>query len=98
MKRIIFVSVIAIISISGCASRSGVVSMGNETYYVSVRSPQISFGPPITQKAEVFKQANQYCEEQGKKLETVDLKEVNQIFGRHASAQLTFRCVSEQKN
>ena len=60
--------------------------------YVSVQSPQVSFGPPVAQKAEAYKQANEFCANQNMKMETVELKEVNQIFGRHGSVELTFRC------
>ena len=62
---------------------------------ISIQSPQVSFGPPVTQKAEAYKQANEYCTKQNKYLETIELKEVNQVFGRHGSVQLTFKCVSK---
>ena len=81
--------------ISGCAINSGVVPLDKGTYYVSVQSPQVSFGPPVSQKADAYKQANAFCSNEQKMLETIDLKEVNQVFGRHGSVQVTFRCVSK---
>ena len=67
--------------------------MDRDTYYISVQSPQVSFGPPVAQKADAYKQANEYCTKQNKAVETVELKEIDQVFGRHGSVNLTFRCI-----
>jgi len=84
-----------VILISGCTTNSGIIPMDKGTYFISIRSPQLSFGPPVEQKADAYKQANLFCSEKKMLLETVDIKEINQVFGRHGSAQLTFRCVSK---
>lgn len=80
---------------SGCTS-TGVIPMDQGTYYVSKSSPQVSFGPPITQKADIYREANDFCTRQGKEVETVKLQEIDQVFGRHASASLTFRCIERR--
>ena len=72
--------------------------MAGDTYFMTIQSPQVSFGPPVEQEAEVYKQANELCSKDGLFVETVDLKEVNQVFGRHGGAHLTFKCVSESNN
>ena len=90
-----YLSLFFITLISGCTINSGIVPIDKGSYYLSIQSPQVSFGPPVTQKAEAYKQANDYCAKQNKDLETIELKEVNQVFGRHGSAQLTFKCVSK---
>jgi hypothetical protein len=82
------------IFVAGCTINSGIIPMDKDTYYISIQSPQVSFGPPVTQKADAYKEANEYCNKQNKSLKTVELKEVNQVFGRHGSASLTFRCIS----
>ena len=84
-----------VVLISGCTVNSGIIPMDKDTYFISIQSPQVSFGPPVGQKADAYKEANEFCYKQNKDLETVDIKEVNQIFGRHGSAHLTFRCVSK---
>lgn len=81
--------------LSGCTS-TGVIPMDQGTYFVSKSSPQVSFGPPITQKADIYREANEFCTRQGKEVETVKLQEVDQVFGRHASASMTFRCVERR--
>ena len=92
MKSLAVLSVAAILF--ACATSTGIVPMDQGTYFVSKSSPQVSFGPPITQKADIYKEANAFCGKQNKTVETVKLEEVNQVFGRHASASLTFKCVS----
>jgi len=91
MKRnALFVCLLLLVS---CATSTGILNIGNEAYMVAKRAPQVSFGPPIQQKADVYAQANEFCSRKGLVIETVKLEEVNQIFGRHGSATLTFRCV-----
>lgn len=80
------------IALLGCSTSTGVVPIGDNAYYVSIRAPQVSFGPPVTQKADAYKEANDYCASLGLAMEQVEVKEVNQVFGRHGSAQLTFKC------
>lgn len=82
-----------VITLSACATSTGVIAVDKGTYYVSKRGPQVSFGPPVAQKADVYREANEFCDKREKVVETVDLVEVNQVFGRHGSASLTFRCV-----
>lgn len=89
-------SLLAAIFLVGCASSTGVVSKGNDAYYIAISSPQVSFGPPISQKAETYKEANEFCSSRDLSFEQIDIKETNQIFGRHGSAELTFRCVSKK--
>ena len=91
--KIIHVPVFVSLILVGCTASSGVIAVDKEIYYISKRSPQVSFGPPVAQKADIYRDANEFCDKQGKAVETVDLIEVNQVFGRHGSASLTFRCV-----
>jgi len=79
----------------GCTKDSGIIRTDADTYFISIQSPQVSFGPPVEQKADVYRQANEYCSKNGLFVETVELREVNQVFGRHGSAHLTFKCVPE---
>lgn len=85
------------ITLVGCSTSTGVVPVGNNAYYVSIRGPQVSFGPPVAQKADAYKEANEYCSALGLRMEQVEIKEVNQVFGRHGSAQLTFKCIKSRE-
>jgi hypothetical protein len=69
------------------------MTIGNDTYMVSKRSAQMGFGPPVGATAYVYKEANGYCANIGKKVETLKLDQVDSACGRPASASLKFRCV-----
>ena len=94
-KYHLFLGLVVLISL-GCA-KPKVVQMDGETYLVQKRSAQLSFGPPVKQREEVYTIANEFCASQGKVVETINLELVNQIFGRHGSASLQFRCVPPSK-
>jgi len=67
--------------------------MDNGTYMVSKRSAQLGFGPPVGAKADVYREANEFCSEQGKKVKTIDFQGTDSGFARPASASLQFKCV-----
>lgn len=86
--------VILALVLTGCAS-TGVVPMDKDTYMLAKRSAQVGFGPADGAKADVYREANDFCAKQNKKLETVKLDMTNSGFARPASASLEFRCVSD---
>jgi hypothetical protein len=77
--------------IAGCAS-TGVVPMDAGTYMIAKRSAQAGFGPPDGVKADVYKEANEFCSKENKLVETIDLQVTNTGFGRPGNVSLTFRC------
>ena len=60
--------ILAVVALMGCAS-TGVVPMDKDTYIVSKRDAQVGFGPPVAAKADVYREANEFCAEQKKKVE-----------------------------
>ena len=75
----------------GCAS-TGVIPMDAGTYMIAKRSAQFGYGPPDGVKADVYKEANEFCSKENKKVETIDLQVTNSGFGRPGNVSLTFRC------
>ncbi|MGL1903959.1 MAG: hypothetical protein OCC49_17610 [Fibrobacterales bacterium] len=75
----------------GCSS-TGVVSMGQGSYLVSKKSPQVGFGPSVTLKADVYKEANEFCMKQNKEVETVNFESTDSGFAQSPTASLEFRC------
>ena len=53
--------------LTGCAS-TGVVPMDKDTYMVAKRSAQFGFGPADGVKADVYREANDFCAKENKKL------------------------------
>lgn len=90
-----YLMVILIIILCGCTKNSGIIKTDKNTFFISIQSPQVSFGPPVQQKADAYEQANEFCSQKGKVVHTIEAREVNQVFGRHGSFHLTFSCVPE---
>ena len=88
MKNLYFFVVFFMV---GCAS-TGVVPMDAGTYMIAKRSAQAGFGPPDGVKADIYKEANEFCSKENKTVKTIDLQVTNTSFGRPGNVSLTFRC------
>jgi hypothetical protein len=87
------VSFLAVAAI-GCTS-SGVIPMDRGTFLITRRSAQVGFGPPVGAKADVYREANEYCARQSMVVETIKADESPSGFAQPASFSLQFRCVPE---
>ena len=85
-------SAILALLLTGCAS-TGIVPMDRDTYMTSKKSPQVGFGPADNLKADVYREANEFCAQKNKKIETVLLQMTDAGFARSPSASLQFRCI-----
>ena len=90
MKKLIFCITVGLI---GCASNSGVVPMGGDTFFVS-RQAATGFSGAASLKGEVLQEANQYCQLQRKAMEVVALTEAQPpyILGNYPKAEVQFKC------
>ena len=84
------VAILALL-ITACTS-TGVVAVGDDTYMIGKRSAQAGFGPPVKTQGAVYEEANAFCEQQQKELETVKLDVTNSGFGKPGAVSLQFRC------
>jgi hypothetical protein len=90
MKRIF---VVLALVLTGCVS-SGPVFIGQGTYMITQKSAGCGFSSGEGTKASLYVEANAFCTEQGKQLETVNVIVRDGVPGvRCASAELQFRCV-----
>ncbi len=84
-----------VILFSGCAS-TGIVPYDKGTYMVSKQSAAGIFGTPDGVRADIYKEANEYCHSQGKEVETVNSEIKGAIpFVRTGSAMINFKCVEK---
>ena len=92
MKMILLVPVIILV---GCASNSGVVPIGQDTFMVS-RQAATGFSGSGDLKAEAFREANQYCASQNKSLQVVNTSEAKPpyILGNFPKAEIQFMCLN----
>ena len=79
--------------LAAACSSTGIVPMDGDTYTVSKRSAQVGFGPADGPKSDIYREANDFCGNQGKKVQTVSLQMADSGFARPASASLQFRCM-----
>ena len=70
--------------------------MDQGTYMIGKRSAQAGFGPPLGTKADVYREANEFCTKQNQVVETIDMDMLNGVFGRPGSVNLSFRCVAQK--
>lgn len=82
------------ILLSACASNSGVVPIGSDTYMVS-RQAATGFSGSGTLKAEAFREANEFCLSQKKKLQVVSTTEAQPpyILANFPKAEIQFMCL-----
>ena len=92
MKKVIYFALV--ILVTGCASNSGVVPIGPDTFMVS-RQAATGFSVSGTLKAEAFQEANPYCLSQKKKLQVIYTAEAQPpyVFGNFPKAEVQFMCL-----
>lgn len=83
--------VISVYLLAGCASTTGVIQAGKDTFMISREDngPASSLG---SVKAAVYKDANAYCAGQGKTMEIVRETDVPRSFGQFPQTSLHFKC------
>lgn len=92
MRNLLF---FATIVIGGCASHSGVVPIGKDTFMVS-RQAATGFSGSGTLKAEAFQEATRYCEQSGKLLQVISTHEASPpyILANFPKAEIQFMCLT----
>jgi len=95
MKGYILIACALAISFVSCASNSGIVSIGPDTYMVS-RQAATGFSGSGDLKAEAFREANQYCLSLKKVMQVVRTSEANPpyVFGNYPKAEVQFMCLN----
>lgn len=88
--RLLLASTIALF-IAGC-SGPGVVPMGRDTYMIAKDGSFTTFSGGAV-KAELYQEANAFCESKGKQLMPVKEASRDKGYGRHANAEVQFRCL-----
>ena len=86
-----YIAIFLILLFTACSS-TGVVPMDKGTYMIAKRSAQVGFGPPSAVKADVYKEANEFCAKRQKVVKTLNLKVTNSGFARPGHVSLEFKC------
>lgn len=91
-----FAILIVAVTLVGCASNSGVVPIGKDTYMVS-RQAATGFSGMGTLKADAFKEADAFCRSQSKVLQVVRTQDAQPpfILGNFPKTEVEFMCLIE---
>jgi hypothetical protein len=89
-------TMLALLIACACASNSGVVPMGSDTYMVS-RQAATGFTGMGTLKAEGMKEAYEQCQKTGKSVQVLEAIDARPpyIFGNFPKTEIRFKCVAE---
>jgi hypothetical protein len=85
-----------LLSLIGCASHTGVVSMGKDTYLIA-KQQATGFPGLGNMKAEIIAEGSAYCRSKSKEFQIVNTVETQPpyILGNYPRSEITFMCVSE---
>jgi hypothetical protein len=85
--------------LTGCASNSGVVQMGSDSYMVS-RQAASGFTGMSTLKADAMREAYARCQQTGQSVEVVETVDAKPpyIFGNFPKTEIRFKCVNEVRS
>ena len=74
----------------GCAANTGIVKITDDTYMIGKQGGWESSGSAV--KVELYKEGNQFCANMGKKFVQVSGQSDDQGPGKHATAEIQFKC------
>ena len=89
MRKLVLASVMLI---SGCQS-TGVIPMDQDSYMIGKKDGTPGIGVSLTNKAEVYREANAFCHQKGLEVQTLHLAVTPAMPARLGSTELQFRCV-----
>ncbi len=93
MRLMKFGLCLLVTSLVGCASNSGVVAMGPDTFFVS-RQAATGFTGAGSLKADAMAEAGAYCMKRGKTVQVVNVTESHPpyVLTNFPRAELEFQC------
>jgi hypothetical protein len=92
LKKLIIFTTVALV-LSGCAS-TGVIPMDQDTYMIGKKDGYPGVGISLSNKAEVYAEANTFCRAKGLEVKTIQVTTKPAYPGLLGSTELQFRCVS----
>jgi hypothetical protein len=86
-------ALLSVVTLAACSSTTGIVPIGSGTYMLGAQDGWAYTGSSI--KADLYKQANEFCAKQDKQVEPVNSTGHDYGFSQYASAEIQFRCVAK---
>jgi hypothetical protein len=82
----------SIAALSGCQS-TGVVPMDRDSYMIGKKDGTPGIGVSLSNKAAVYKEANDFCSKKGLEVQTLNVITTSSAPGQLGSTELQFKCV-----
>lgn len=82
----------AALLLAGCAS-TGVIPMDRDSYMIAKKDGAPGLGVSLSNKGEVYREANDFCRTKGLQVETLNEVVTPAAPARLGSTELRFRCV-----
>lgn len=92
MRKIFFLVSLMVSMLIGCSS-TGVVPMDRDSYMIGKKDGMPGLGISLSNKAEVYKEANDFCFNKGLEVETLKVITSSAKPGVLGYTELQFRCV-----
>ena len=92
-KRILLL--LCLIFLSSCASHTGVLSIGKDTYLIA-KQQATGFPGLGNMKAEIISEGVEFCKKMGKEFQIISTQETQgpYIFGHYPRSEIQFMCLS----
>lgn len=88
---VISAAAIAVATLSGCGTTTGIVKISEDTYMLAKQDATVWSGAGV--KAELYKEANEFCAKSGKKFVQVSNTSVDAVSKQSmAGAEIQFKC------
>lgn len=84
--------VAAVFLLAGCSS-TGVIPMDQDSYMIGKKDGSLGVGVSLSNKAEVYREANAFCREKGLEVKTLSVTTTPSMPGQLGYTELQFRCV-----
>jgi hypothetical protein len=79
--------------LAGCAS-TGVIPVDRDSYMIGKKDGTPGLGVSLSNKAEVYREANAFCKQRGLEVQTLNLSVTPAAPARLGSTELHFKCVN----
>lgn len=83
---------IVLVALVGCSS-TGVIPVDRDSYMIGKKDGSPGLGVSLSNKAEVYQEANAFCATKGLEVETLNLSVTPAALARLGSTELRFKCV-----
>lgn len=94
MKRLAYLfTILTTFVVSGCQS-TGVIPTGQDSYMIGKKDGMPGLGVSLTNKAEVYREADEFCRAKGLEVQTLEVTTTPARLAQLGSTELDFKCVA----